>query len=707
MTHLFRTLDDHALKRADHIAISDDECSLAYGTLPGAIEIVARALDRACPGSGPVAFVADNSAAWVLIDLALSLRRRVSVPIPPFFLREQRAHALSQAGAAWLISESSAGGLSVAGRTFQVQALPPVRPTLPAGTAKVTFTSGTTGWPKGVCLSQPGLERIAQSLVSAIGADYAGVHVAVLPLGVLLENIAGLYTTLLAGGHYRVLPQAEIGFGQAFVPDFMRLREALRDNAAKSVILVPELLRGLIKALRDSGEPLPALELVAVGGARVAPALLDAAAAMGLPVYQGYGLSEAGSVVTLNTPRHNRPGSVGRVLEHVQLTLSHDGELRLTEPGFLGYAGGESPAETYDTGDVGWIDEDGFVYLTGRKSNVIITGFGRNVSPEWVESELVAAPQIAQAFVFGEAAAALGALIVPAGGVDDADLEAAIARANANLPDYARVKHWAKALPFLPGNGYLTANGRLRRAAIADGYRDLMQTCLRAEGQHTTFFDRLVAETTAERAYLSASPQIRDGLEGRISLNSYRMYLAEAFHHVRHTVPLLERVRDLLPPSKAWLREAAEAYIEEETGHDEWILNDIRNAGGDAEAVRQSRPRAATELMVAYAYDFVTRVNPVGFFGMVFVLEGTSTQLATRGAMALMRSLGLGPECFSYLTSHGALDLSHIQFLQDLLNRVSDPRDQDAIVHMAKRMFVLFADVFRSIPHDMAVQHAA
>jgi pyrroloquinoline quinone (PQQ) biosynthesis protein C len=234
-----------------------------------------------------------------------------------------------------------------------------------------------------------------------------------------------------------------------------------------------------------------------------------------------------------------------------------------------------------------------------------------------------------------------------------------------------------------------------------------MRACLKAEGHLRSFFDRLIAETEAERAYLAATPQIRDGLEGNISLDSYRMYLAEAFHHVRHTVPLLERVRDGLPPSKAWLKAAASEYIAEETGHDEWILNDIRNAGGDAEAVRSSRPRPATELMVAYAYDFVTRINPVGFFGMVFVLEGTSTQLATRGAQALMRSLRLGPDCFTYLTSHGALDLSHIQFLQNLLDRVDDLRDQQDIIHMAKRMFVLFADVFRAIPHDMPVQHAA
>jgi len=222
-----------------------------------------------------------------------------------------------------------------------------------------------------------------------------------------------------------------------------------------------------------------------------------------------------------------------------------------------------------------------------------------------------------------------------------------------------------------------------------------------------SFFERLIRETERERNYLMETPQIRDGLQGKISLSTYRLYLAQAYHHVRHTVPLLERVRDGLPDSKAGLKQACQEYIEEERGHEEWILDDIRNSGGDAEAVRHSSPAASTEVMVAYAYDYVSRINPAGFFGMVFVLEGTSTQLATAGAQALMNTLRLPPTCFRYLTSHGTLDISHMQFFQSLMNRIEDPTDQADIIHMARRMFILFSDVFRSIPHDMAVQHAA
>lgn len=221
-----------------------------------------------------------------------------------------------------------------------------------------------------------------------------------------------------------------------------------------------------------------------------------------------------------------------------------------------------------------------------------------------------------------------------------------------------------------------------------------------------TFFERLVAETAGERDSLFSVPQIRDGLAGRISRDTYLAYLAEAYHHVKHTVPLMQTARAALDDDHADYRAALDEYIEEETGHEEWILADIRSAGGDPEPVRNGQPRMATEVMVAYAYDYVTRINPMGFFGMVFVLEGTSTLLATQGAEAVQKALGLPPSAFRYLTSHGAVDQEHIVFLRGLMNAVKKEEDRAAIIHMAKRMFVLFGDVFRAIPHQPALAHA-
>jgi hypothetical protein len=115
--------------------------------------------------------------------------------------------------------------------------------------------------------------------------------------------------------------------------------------------------------------------------------------------------------------------------------------------------------------------------------------------------------------------------------------------------------------------------------------------------------------------------------------------------------------------------------------------------------VRHAQPHASTELMVAYAYHEVDRGNPVGFFGMVHVLEGTSTALATHAADTMRAALSLPPEAFSYLSSHGNLDLEHVAFFERLMNRLDDLGDQQAVIHMARMMYVLYGNVFRSLPH--------
>lgn len=214
-----------------------------------------------------------------------------------------------------------------------------------------------------------------------------------------------------------------------------------------------------------------------------------------------------------------------------------------------------------------------------------------------------------------------------------------------------------------------------------------------------SFFDELVAATATERAAFAAIPQIRDGLAGRISRDTYVAYLAQAYHHVRHTVPLMQAARAGLDDDHAVFKSALDDYIAEETGHETWILNDIRAAGGEPDRTVRDGPNVATEVMVAYAYDTIQRINPMAFFGMVYVLEGTSIQLASVGADAVQKSLGLPPAAFSYLVSHGALDQDHILFLKQLLDGVSSPDDRAAIVHMARVMFGLFGGVFASIPH--------
>ncbi len=212
------------------------------------------------------------------------------------------------------------------------------------------------------------------------------------------------------------------------------------------------------------------------------------------------------------------------------------------------------------------------------------------------------------------------------------------------------------------------------------------------------FFDQLMRATEAERAALLEIPFVRHGARGELALESYVAFLTQAYHHVKHTTPLLMACGSRIPHDREWLRNAMAHYIEEEVGHQEWILNDIAVCGGDAEAVRQGTPDWPAELMCAYAYDLVQRRNPVGFLGMVLVLEGTSIELATRAAKATQASLKLPDKAFTYLTSHGSLDISHMQFYQGLVNRLERESDCRFVIHTAKRFYKLYGDIFRHLP---------
>jgi len=212
------------------------------------------------------------------------------------------------------------------------------------------------------------------------------------------------------------------------------------------------------------------------------------------------------------------------------------------------------------------------------------------------------------------------------------------------------------------------------------------------------FYDRLQQETEAARKTLMTAPLIVNTLQGKITHNIYLAFLTQAYHHVKHTTPLLMTVGGRIPGHLEWLRDAIAEYIEEELGHQEWILNDIAACGADKEAVRHGKPSVETELMVAYAYDTIQRVNPVAFFGMVQVLEGTSIKVATEAAEKIQQALKLPNQAFSYLRSHGTLDLDHVKFFESLMNKVESRSDQDAIIHAANVFYKLYGDIFRALP---------
>ena len=212
------------------------------------------------------------------------------------------------------------------------------------------------------------------------------------------------------------------------------------------------------------------------------------------------------------------------------------------------------------------------------------------------------------------------------------------------------------------------------------------------------FFDALCQLTEKSRQQLFSIPVIQNALKGDIAVGQYTAFLGQAYHHVRHTVPLLMACGSRLGREDEWLRTAIAEYIEEEIGHEEWILSDIAACGGDPDAVRRSMPHASTELMVAYAYHQIDRANPVGFFGMVHVLEGTSTALATNAADTIQGALNLPHNAFTYLNSHGTLDIEHVRFFESLMNRLRTEDDKLAVVHCSHMVYKLYGDIFRSLP---------
>lgn len=212
------------------------------------------------------------------------------------------------------------------------------------------------------------------------------------------------------------------------------------------------------------------------------------------------------------------------------------------------------------------------------------------------------------------------------------------------------------------------------------------------------FFNTLCDQTQNEQRYLLNAPAIQQALQGDITLDRYRAFLTQAYHHVKHTTPLLMRCGSRLSFNDEWLRKAVIEYINEEYGHERWILNDIKAAGGDVQLAQSSVPHTTTRAMVSLVYQAIDDDHPAAFFGMAHVLEGTSVKLATQAAGKIKAALGLPHSAFSYLLSHGDLDLEHVQFFEQLMNKVTDEKAQQVIIQTAKHVYRLYGDMFRALP---------
>lgn len=467
-------------------ALQDAHGQLGYAELHAAVTGTAMALQDS--NIRTLGLLLDNGPAWVIMDLAALHAGIRVIPLPTFFSREQTAHVIRDAGIDTLCTDNAhahgwQGFIPLSSPVPNTVLLQTAHVTsmdvFPADTAKVTFTSGTTGQPKGVCLGAAAMESVAESIVTTTADLGIEKHLCLLPLALLLENITGVYAPLLAGACVILPSSSERGLQGSQQLDIGQMFSCLHGWQPHSLVLVPQMLKALTIAA-SRGMPLPdSLRFVAVGGARVSPELLDEARTAGIPVYEGYGLSECSSVVTLNRPGDDRPGSVGKPLPHARLRIAADGEIHVSGATLLGYAGQAPQADSwYATGDLGFLDDDGFLHLTGRRKNAFITAYGRNVNPEWPESELSRFPEIAQAVVFGEARENNVAIIQPAAAeISNTAIAARVAAANELLPDYARIHDWLRSdAAFNSANGLLTATGKPRRDAVWTHYRSRFES---------------------------------------------------------------------------------------------------------------------------------------------------------------------------------------------------------------------------------------
>ncbi len=464
--------------------LSDLNRSYSAKAIEAEIAVVAQLLRE--KGLFRIALLAGNSIEWAIVDIACRETQVCLLPLPEFFSESQRRYAIKACSVEAVITDNPelfeadyqahCETIALLGEArLSLCLLQPAKQAvmLPEATGKITFTSGSTGEPKGVCLSHEQLLRQADILSSVI-AIAAPRHLCVLPLSTLLENVAGIYAPILAHGEVIIPKPEEMGFKGSALVDPQKLLAIIASIQPQSMILIPQLLLLLVNAIKQGWQCPASLKFVAVGGSKVSVDLLIEARELGIPVYEGYGLSECASVVSLNTPHAQKPGSCGKPLSGLVVSFS-EGEVLVSGNTMLGYVNEPqswSPKQI-KTGDLGHLDQDGFLHIDGRKKNLLISSYGRNISPEWVESELLANPLLAEAVLLGDARPFCAALLTARSpNTSDAEIQALIDVINAGLPDYARVMAWHRLeKPLQSESRFMTDNGRPRRKNINEAFQ--------------------------------------------------------------------------------------------------------------------------------------------------------------------------------------------------------------------------------------------
>ncbi|GAA0268902.1 long-chain fatty acid--CoA ligase [Streptomyces polychromogenes] len=527
-----------------------------YAELAASVSEAGRGLLGLGVGPGErVAILAETRPEWTYTHFGVLAAGAVPVPVYPTAGEEELAWVLADSGAVAAVCEDAA-------QAARVEALRPKLPALravvrmdeetrtrapeselaaraasvtPGADAAIVYTSGTTGLPKGCRLTHGNLGAVQDATLPLVEGGPGDSTYLYLPLAHLLAQLIQ-FTTLLEGGelcyfggrvedvlaelararptHLPSVPRlfekvhaVALALAEGSEGGRERFEEAVRLGVLAAEDRLPERDRPAYEeAERTLYAPVRAafggrLKWALTGGAPIAPATLDFLRACGIRVFEGYGMTESGGVISLNHPGAARPGTVGRPLSGCEVRIAPDGEVLARGPMvFPGYhANPAATAQALDadgwlhTGDLGALDADGFLSLTGRKKELIITSAGKNITPTEVEFAVQqASPLVARAVLIGDrrpypvALLALDAAEVAAwaarAGLDlgpapathpelRAHLERAVTAANATVSRPARIRAFHVLTEELSvGAGTLTPTLKLRRTAVADRY---------------------------------------------------------------------------------------------------------------------------------------------------------------------------------------------------------------------------------------------
>ncbi|MDA8049175.1 MAG: AMP-dependent synthetase/ligase [Rhodospirillales bacterium] len=385
----------------------------------------------------------------------------------------------------------------------------------PDSLACLIYTSGTGGTPKGVMLPHRAILsncRGCAALVRSLDL-MGGVYLSVLPLSHSYEHTVGQFflssigVEVVYGRGIEHLAADLLTVRPTLITVVPRVLEVFRARILAQMARAPRLQRALFSRALANGlarihqRPLSPLEKLAEpildrlvrkkvqarfggnlralvsGGARLDPEVGRFFIALGVPVMQGYGQTEAGPVVSATPPGSTRIETVGPPLEGVSLRIADDGEVLVQgDLVMLGYWNEPRYTETtlaggwLHTGDIGVVDPDGYLRITDRKKDIIVLSGGDNISPARIEGMLMSETEILQAVVSGDGRPYLSALLVPAEGADAAAVGEAVRRVNSRLAVIERVRHHKLVPAFTLENGLLTPTQKIRRQMVLSAH---------------------------------------------------------------------------------------------------------------------------------------------------------------------------------------------------------------------------------------------